>query len=46
MAQGLSTLNAAKYGVNLHGLLADSLQNKSFKHCIASDLVDELKFIV
>lgn len=45
MAQGLSPLNAAKYGVNLHGALADSLRQKAYKHCIASDFVEELKFI-
>ncbi|MBP7511545.1 MAG: NAD(P)H-hydrate dehydratase [Bacteroidia bacterium] len=45
LAQGSSPLEAAKYGVHLHGLLANSLLNKGYKYCIASDLIEELKFV-
>ena len=44
MSQGLSSLDAVKYGINLHGALADSLRQKAYKNCIASDFVEELKF--
>ncbi|MCF8254836.1 MAG: NAD(P)H-hydrate dehydratase [Bacteroidia bacterium] len=45
LAQGYSTLSAAKKGAFLHGLLADKLQQKGFKNILASDIIKELKFL-
>jgi ADP-dependent NAD(P)H-hydrate dehydratase / NAD(P)H-hydrate epimerase len=45
LAQGYSTLSAAKKGVFLHGLVANKLQQKGFKNILASDIIEELKFL-
>ncbi len=44
LANGLSPLEAAIKAVFVHGNLAQSLHLKKYKHAIASDLIDELKF--
>jgi len=44
LAQGLSPLEAATLGVNLHGQLADQLALKNHTNIIASDLIEMLKF--
>ncbi|MDZ4669123.1 MAG: NAD(P)H-hydrate dehydratase [bacterium] len=45
LAQGLNSIDAATYGVYLHGALANSLKCKNYVNCIAGDFVDELRFI-
>ena len=46
LANGLLPLEAAIKAVFVHGNLAQSLHLKNYKHAIASDLIDELKFFV
>jgi NAD(P)H-hydrate repair Nnr-like enzyme with NAD(P)H-hydrate dehydratase domain len=37
---------AAKYAVNLHGKCADSLKEKGRRVAIASDIIEEIPFLL
>jgi NAD(P)H-hydrate epimerase len=46
LAQGFNPLLAAKYVVNLHGKCADSLKEKGRRVAIASDIIEEIPFLL
>jgi NAD(P)H-hydrate epimerase len=46
LAQGFNPILAAKYAVNLHGRCADSLKEKGRRVAIASDIIEEISWLV
>lgn len=46
LAQGMNVFEAATYGVCLHGTCADALKSKGQHTALASDIIEEIPFLV